>query len=152
MTAATRLTPLLSLVTLALLTAAVAPASQPASAQAAPHTIITAAFQQGLAGFLALGVGDGEGAVFALALHDDAIGQLHLEAGRDHAALPDRAAGAVFLAAQGPGNGVQDRGFALAVAAADNGQTVGAGLQGQGPYTFDVFDFKLVNLHLHPHL
>ncbi|MBK7200223.1 DNRLRE domain-containing protein [Candidatus Amarolinea dominans] len=51
MTAATRLTPLLSLVTLVLLTAAAAPASQPASAQAAPHTIITAAFQQGLAGY-----------------------------------------------------------------------------------------------------
>ena len=44
MTAATRLTPLLSLVTLVLLTAAAAPASQPASAQAAPHTIITVAF------------------------------------------------------------------------------------------------------------
>ena len=103
--------------------------------------------QQRLSGPLAGGVGNLKGAVLPVPVHHDAVVQFHMQPGRDHAALPRCVGGAVFFPAQGPGNGVQDAGLALAVPATDHRQAALRRGDFHRPYPFYVFQFQLRNLH-----
>ena len=88
------------------------------------------------------GVGNGQGAVFALALHDHAIGKGDLEMGGSHGSVPLCGIGAEAVAAQRPGKGIQHAGLALIVVAAHEGEPGGGGGERNGLDALDVFGLK----------
>ena len=105
--------------------------------------------QQLLAAALAGGVRHGQAAVFALALHHNAVGQDHFQVGRGKGTVPHSGGRAELLAAQGPGQGIQHTGFALVVVAAHNGQPGGGGREGNRLDAFYVFGFQSRNFYRH---
>ena len=78
-----------------------------------------------LAAFVAVGVDDLERAVFAFALDDKTVVERYTKHRRSDGTIALCGGWAVFISPQGPGDGIQDGGFALAVASADDGQPVG---------------------------
>ena len=88
------------------------------------------------------GVGNGQGAVFALALHDHAVGKGDLEMGGSHGPVPLCGIGAEAVAAQGPGKGIQHTGLALIVIAAHEGEPSGGRGERNCFDALDVFGLK----------
>ena len=88
------------------------------------------------------GVGNGQGAVFALALHHHAVGKGDLEMGGSHGPVPLCGIGAEAVAAQRPGKGIQHAGLALIVVAAHEGEPGGGGGERNGFDALDVFGLK----------
>ena len=105
--------------------------------------------QQLLAAALAGGVGDGQAAVLALALDDDAVGQRHPQVGRADGTLPGRRGRAVLLAAQRPGDSVQHAGLALVVVAAHDGQPGGRGFDLHGLDALDILGLQRSDFYRH---
>ena len=88
------------------------------------------------------GVGNGQGAVFALALHHHAVGKGDLEMGGSHGPVPLCGIGAEAVAAQRPGKGIQHAGLALIVVAAHEGEPGGGRSERNGLDALDVFGLK----------
>ena len=107
--------------------------------------------QELLARLPAAGIGDLQGAVFAGALHDQAVGQGDFDPGRHGAAFPGGIAGPVPVAAQGPADGIQDGRLPLGVIAADDGQAALAGDQLHSLDPLDVLDLQSVDFDWHIH-
>lgn len=96
-----------------------------------------------------VGVGDGQGAVFALALHDHAIGKGDLEMGGSHGPVPLGRVRAETVAAQCPCQSIQNTGFALIVVAAHDGEPGGGRRERNGLDALDVFGFQSRDLYRH---
>ena len=101
--------------------------------------------EQLLARLAARGVRYLQIAVFARPLHDDPVGQLQAEPGREDRALPLGLGGPVAVSSQRPHNGIQARGLALVVAASDHRQAGGGRGEGQRLNALDVLSLKLRN-------
>ena len=94
--------------------------------------------QQLLSGLAARRVDDLEVAVLAAALDDQAVGQRDLDVRRDRAALTGRHRGTEAVAAERPRDRVQQRGLALVVVPADDGQAGCARVQLHRTHALDV--------------
>ena len=94
--------------------------------------------QQLLSGFAARRVDDLEVAVLAAALDDQAVGQRDLDVRRDRAALTGSHGGTEAVAAERPCDRVQQRGLALVVVPADDGQAGCAWMQLHRTHALDV--------------
>ena len=88
------------------------------------------------------GVGNGQGAVFALALHDHPVGQGDFEVGRGDRAVPLGGIRTEALPAQRPRQRVQHTGLALIVVAAYEGEPGGRRRKGHRLDALDVFGLK----------
>ena len=88
------------------------------------------------------GVGNGQAGVFALALHDHAVGKGDLEVGGSHGPVPLCGIWAEAVAAQGPGKGIQHTGLALIVIAAHEGEPSGGRGERNCLDALDVFGLK----------
>ena len=88
------------------------------------------------------GVGDGQSAVLALALHDHAVGERDLEVGGSHGPVPHSSVRAEAVAAQCPGKSIQHTGLALIVVAAHEGEASGGRGERNGLDALDVFGLK----------
>ena len=95
--------------------------------------------EQLLAAAASGGVGDGQGAVLALALHHHAIGEPDLEVGGSHSTVPLGSVRAETVAAEGPRQCIQHAGLALIVVAAHEGEPGGRRRKRNGLDAFDVF-------------
>ena len=95
--------------------------------------------EQLLAAAASGGVGDGQGAVLALALHHHAIGEPDLEVGGSHGPVPLGGVRAEAFAAQCPCQSIQHAGLALIVVAAHEGEPGGRRRECNGLDAFDVF-------------
>ena len=91
---------------------------------------------------------DGQGGIFAFALHYEPVGEGDLQVRRNRGALPLRVGGAVFFPAQRPGDAVQHRGLPLPVPASDDSQAVRRRFQPHRLDPLDVFDFQAADLDL----
>ena len=105
--------------------------------------------QQLLPGAAARGVGDGQGAVFAAALHHDAVGERYFQVRRRDGPITGRSRRAELLAAQCPGQGVQHAGLALVVVAAHQRQPGRGGGDLHRLDALDVFRLQRSNCHRH---
>ena len=101
--------------------------------------------EQLLARLAAGGVRHLQIAVLARPLHDDPVGQLQAEPGREDGALPLGLGGPVAVPAQRPHDSVQARGLALVVAAPNHRQAGGGRGEGQRLNALDVLSLKLRN-------
>ena len=95
--------------------------------------------EQLLAAAASGGVGDGQGAVLALALHHHAVGEPDLEVGGSHGPVPLGGVRAEAVAAEGPRQRIQHAGLALIVVAAHEGEPGGRRRKCNGLDAFDVF-------------
>ena len=95
--------------------------------------------EQLLAAAASSGVGDGQGAVLALALHHHTVGEPDLEVGGSHGPVPLGGVRAEAVAAEGPRQRVQHAGLALIVVAAHEGEPGGRRCECNGLDAFDVF-------------
>ena len=105
--------------------------------------------EQLLAAAAARGVGDGQAGVFALALHNHAVGQGDFEVGRGDRPVPLCGSRAEALPAQRPRQRVQHTGLALIVVAAHDGEASGRRRECNGLDAFDVFGFQSRDLYRH---
>ena len=105
--------------------------------------------EQLLAAAPAGGIGDGQAGVFALALHDHAVGQGDFEVRRGDRPVPLCGSGAEALPAQRPRQGVQHAGLALIVVAAHEGEPGGRRRKGHRLDALDVFGFQSRDLYRH---
>ena len=98
--------------------------------------------EQLLAAAASGGVGDGQGAVLALALHHHTVGEPDLEVGGSHGPVPLGGVRAEAVTTQCPCQSIQNAGLALIVVAAHDGEPGGRRCECNGLDTFDVFGLE----------
>nr|DAK66667.1 MAG TPA: hypothetical protein [Caudoviricetes sp.] len=95
------------------------------------------------------GVGDGQAGVLALALHHNAVGELHFQMRRGYRTVPLCGVRAETVAAESPRQRVQNAGLALIVVAAHNSEPGGRRGERNGLDALDVFGFQSRDFYRH---